>query len=530
MIGYLTPNYPLVAAFRAQLVVRPRVKHRLTTGLFKSAPNLADYFPADEILARQGDLDRPISGLASDSRRVLAGNVFFALPGHRADGNSFIDQAISRGAVAIVAEKIPSGMAARVTYIQVADVRWTLAKAAQRFNHFPDRSLEVLGVTGTNGKTTVAHLIKHLLATTTQRVGLVGTINYDLGHRVVPAYQTTPESLELYGLLAQMREAGCRQAVVEVSSHGLDQQRVGGLQFGVAVFTNFTADHLDYHRTNAAYFSAKRRFFNGENGPLPKVAVVNIDDAGGRELAAALPAAVRLISFGESATALVRAEQVQVSAHGTAFRLLWPEGSIDVASPLLGRYNVSNLVAAFAACYALGRDPAVVAVRLKNFTVVPGRLERITGGSGAQVFVDYAHTPAAMRAALSLLRALTPGRLLVVYGCGGQRDRSQRAPLTKIVQEIADQVWVTADNPRAEPLADIFADQQAGVIAAERIAFVPDRREAIRQALAAARVGDGVLIAGKGHEIYQKLADTIVPFDDRQVARELLVPTTRRLT
>lgn len=522
MIGYLTPNYPLVAAFRDQPVVRTRVKNRPTTGLFKTAPNLADYFPADEILASKGDLGRPISGLASDSRRVLAGNVFFALPGNRTDGHAFIDQAISRGAVAIVAEKIPSGTAARVTYIQVADVRWTLAKAAQRFNHFPDRSLEVLGVTGTNGKTTVAHLIKHLLATTTQRVGLVGTINYDLGNRVVPAYQTTPESLELYGLLAQMREAGCRQAVVEVSSHGLDQQRVGGLQFGVAVFTNFTADHLDYHGTNAAYFRAKGRFFNGENGPLPKVAVVNIDDAGGRELAAALPAGVRLISFGESATALVRAEQVQVTAHGTTFRLIWPEGAIEVECPLLGRYNVSNLLAAFAACYALGRDPAVIAVRLKYFSSVPGRMERISAGSAAQVYVDYAHTPAAMRASLSLLRTLTPGRLFVVYGCGGQRDRSQRAQLTKIVQEIADQVWVTADNPRAEPLSQIFADQQAGVIAAERIAFVPDRREAIRQALAAARVGDCVLIAGKGHEIYQKLADTIVPFDDRQVARELL--------
>jgi UDP-N-acetylmuramoyl-L-alanyl-D-glutamate--2,6-diaminopimelate ligase len=213
---------------------------------------------------------------------------------------------------------------------------------------------------------------------------------------------------------------------------------------------------------------------------------------------------------------------VQVTAHGTTFRLIWPEGAIEVECPLLGRYNVSNLLAAFAACYALGRDPAVIAVRLKYFSSVPGRMERISAGSAAQVYVDYAHTPAAMRASLSLLRTLTPGRLLVVYGCGGQRDRSLRAQLTKIVQEIADQVWVTADNPRAEPLSQIFADQQAGVIAAERIAFVPDRREAIRQALAAARVGDCVLIAGKGHEIYQKLADTIVPFDDRQVARELL--------
>ncbi|MFI5335973.1 MAG: UDP-N-acetylmuramoyl-L-alanyl-D-glutamate--2,6-diaminopimelate ligase [Opitutales bacterium] len=522
MIGYLVPNYPLVAAFRALPPTRTRASDRHSRKIFKMAPKLTDYFNDTEIVASKGDLERPISGLAMDSRRVMPGNLFFALPGRRADGNSFIDEAIQRGAVVIVAEKIPAATATRVTYVQVADARRTLARVAQRFFNFPDRSLELIGVTGTNGKTTVTNLVKHLLGTATQRIGLIGTVNYDLGARIVPSYRTTPESLELYGLLAQMRDAGCRQAVMEVSSHGIDQQRVLGMQFGVAVFTNLTRDHLDYHKTMEAYFEVKSRLFRGGIGTAPRVAAINLDDSWGRRLVAEAPPTLKVITFGESAEATVRAEQVQLGLRGTACRLVWPGGTVNLESPLIGRYNLSNLLAAFAACFALGRDPAVIAARLKSFTGVPGRMERIEEGQPFNVLVDYAHTDDALRNALGMLRVITPGRLFVVFGCGGQRDRTKRPLMTAAVQEFADQAWATADNPRTEALAQIFTDMRAGVTDPARITFIEDRRRAISLALDTAREGDAVLIAGKGHETYQEFADTVVPFDDRQVARELI--------
>lgn len=519
MIGYLTPNYPLVAAFRSLPKTRTRPADPVSQRIFKMAPKLSDYIRDGEFLTSKGDLDRPISGLAMDSRRVMPGNLFFALPGRRADGNSFIDEAIQRGAVAIVGEKIPSGTAARVTYIQVADARRTLALVSQRYFNFPDRSLDLIGVTGTNGKTTVTSILKHLLATPAQRVGLIGTVNYDLGARIVPSYRTTPESLDLYGMLGQMRDAGCRQAVMEVSSHGIDQHRVLGMQFGVAVFTNLTRDHLDYHASMEAYFQVKTRLFSQ---PAPRAAVVNLDDAYGRQLAAAVPATTKLITFGEAADATIRAEHVRLEFKRTLLRLVWPEGSMEIESPFIGRYNVSNLLAAFAACYALGRDLSVVAARLKSLAGVPGRMERIEEGQPYNVLVDYAHTDDALHNALGMLRAITPGRLFVVFGCGGNRDRSKRPLMTAAVQQFADFAWGTADNPRGEALGQIFSDMRAGATHGDRITFVEDRRRAISLALDAAREGDCLLIAGKGHETYQELADTVVPFDDRQVVRELI--------
>ena len=511
MIGYLAPNYPLVAAFRSLPKTRSRPADTVSQRIFKLAPKLSDYFRAGEFLTSKGDLDRPISGLAMDSRRVMPGNLFFALPGRRADGTSFVDEAIQRGAVAIVGEKIPAGTAARVTYLQVANARRTLALVSQRFFNFPDKSLDLVGVTGTSGKTTVASLIRHLLATPVQRVGLIGTVHYDLGTRIVPSYRTTPESLELYGMLAQMRDAGCRQAAMEVSAPGIDQQRVLGLQFGVAVFTNLTGDHFDY-----------QRIFGGGSGPAPRAAAINVDDPHGRQLAAAVPASVKVVTFGESPEATVRAEQVRLDARHTRLQLVWPEGRIELESPFIGRYNVSNLLAAFAACYALGRDPSVIAARLKSFGGVPGRMERIEEGQPFNVLVDYAHTADALRHALGMLRPLTPGRLFVVFGGGGNRDRARRAQMTAAVQEFAAHAWATTDNPRAEAPGQIFADLSAGVQDAARITFTADRRCAISRALDAARAGDCVLIAGKGHENYQEFADTIVPFDDRQVVRELI--------
>ncbi|HVW20549.1 MAG TPA: UDP-N-acetylmuramoyl-L-alanyl-D-glutamate--2,6-diaminopimelate ligase [Opitutaceae bacterium] len=484
---------------------------------------LSDFFEEGEILASRGDLGRAVTGIALDSRRVVPGNIFFALPGRRADGVSFVDEAVSRGAAAVVAPKLPPISPAKVTFIQVADARTALARVAQRYYRHPDRDLAVTGVTGTNGKTTVTHLLKRFL-NGEERVGLIGTINYDLGARTVPAYRTTPESLDIYGMMAQMRDAGCRQAVMEVSSHGIDQQRVLGLGFAAAVFTNLTRDHLDYHRTLEAYFEVKSRLFTGATGSPPKVAVINLDDAYGRKLAAQLreKGGPRVVTFGESPEAMVRAEQVSLHFKNTSFQLVWPEGRLPVDSPLIGRYNVSNLLAALATAWALGSDPAAVLPRLEGFPGVPGRMERIEEGQAFNVLVDYAHTDDALRNALGMLRTITPGRLLVVFGCGGNRDRAKRPLMVKAVQEFADFAFATADNPRSEPLAQIFGDMRGGVVQPERIAWVEDRRRALSLALDAAKPGDCLLVAGKGHESYQEFADTVIPFDDRQVVRELI--------
>jgi UDP-N-acetylmuramoyl-L-alanyl-D-glutamate--2,6-diaminopimelate ligase len=485
------------------------------------APKLQDYFTDDDIIAVKGGLDRPISGLTMDSRRVVPGNLFFALPGLRTDGAAFIDEAVNRGAVAVVSQRpvvLPYG---RVTFIQVPDARVMLARVAQRYYRFPDRDLDVVGVTGTNGKTTVTHLIKHFLSGQ-QPVGLIGTVNYDLGLRTVPSYKTTPESLDLYGMLAQMRDAGCRNAIMEVSSHGIDQKRVLGMHFGAVVFTNLTRDHLDYHKSLDAYFEVKSRLFVGGTGTAPRVAVVNLDDPYGRELAARIPAGVRRVTFGEHPEADVRAESLALEFRRTSFRLVWPGGTAVVESPLIGRYNVSNLLAALATCHALGRDVSVLLPRLHLFKNVAGRMERIEEGQPFNVLVDYAHTDDALRNALGMLRAVTPGRLLVVFGCGGNRDRTKRPLMTRAVQERADFAWATADNPRSEPLARIFSDMREGIVAPGKISFIDDRRHAISLALDAAQPGDCLLIAGKGHESYQEFADTIIPFDDRQVVRELI--------
>ncbi|MBC7368495.1 MAG: UDP-N-acetylmuramoyl-L-alanyl-D-glutamate--2,6-diaminopimelate ligase [Undibacterium sp.] len=527
MIGYLASNHALIAAFAPRPVRRTRGETLALNRVFKTAPKLSDYFHDGEIIALKGSLDRPISGLAIDSRRVVPGNLFFALPGLRADAAMFIDEAMSRGAVAVVTEKMPAHPPAKVTFIQVADARAALARVSQRYFKFPDRDMTVVGVTGTSGKTTVSHLIKHFLSGD-QRVGLLGTINYDLGNRTVPSFRTTPEALDIYGMMAQMRDAGCRQAVVEVSSHGIDQQRVLGLQFGAAVFTNLTRDHLDYHQTLAAYFDVKTRLFNGQTGATPKVAVVNLDDPYGVLLVTKIPAHVRTVTFGETPAAQVRAENVALDSKHTTFKLVWPAGVMQIDSPLIGRFNLSNLLAAIATVWSLGRDPVVFLAKMRAFKGVPGRMERIEEGQPFNVLVDYAHTDDALRNALAMLRPITPGRLMVVFGCGGNRDRAHRPLMVRAVQESADFAIATADNPRNETVPQIFAEMQAGVTAPEKITWIEDRRRAISLALDACKPGDCLLIAGKGHESYQEFAATVVPFDDREVARELLALKTLR--
>ena len=521
MIGYLTQDYPLIRAFGARTPTRNRRETLARNRVFKMAPKLFDFLGEDEVIAVKGERDRPISGLVMDSRRVVPGNVFFALPGLRTHGGAFVDEAVSRGAVAVITSIMPKTIPAKVTFVQVTDPRAVMASMARRYFKRPDEDMGVVGITGTNGKTTVAHLIRHFLAGE-KPVGLLGTISYDLGVRSVPSFKTTPEAIDTFGMLAQMRDAGCAHAVMEVSSHGIDQQRINGLDFAAAVFTNLTRDHLDYHDSMDEYFEVKSRLFTGELGERPGVAVINLDDTYGRKLWARLSSGQKRISFGESSDADVRADKIEFGFKSTRARIIWPEGEKVVNSPLIGRYNLSNLLAAVATVYGMGRDPAIFLERLATFIGVPGRMERVEEGQSFNVLVDYAHTDDALRNALTMLRPVTPGRLMVIFGCGGNRDRAKRPMMVKAVQEQADFAFATADNPRRENLAQIFSDMQGGTTDPRKITWIEDRRRAISLALDMAKPGDSILIAGKGHEPYQEFADTVVPFDDRLVARELI--------
>ena len=466
-----------------------------------------------------GDASVRIANPVTDSRRVAPGSLFFAIGGLRTAGEKYVGEAILRGAAAVV---VSSGaeIAKEVPTVFVPDVRKALALASREFFGRPDEALTALGVTGTNGKTTVSMLVRHLMQAGGKRWGLVGTVRYELGDRSVPSHKTTPESVDIYGMTASMVRAGCEGVSMEVSSHAVDQDRVHGLRFKAAAFTNLSRDHMDYHGDMESYFAVKSRIFTGDHAP--EFAVVNTDDAWGARLAHALAGRPGLITFGTGEYASVRAENIRLGAGGSEFDVVHRGVRSHVVTALPGNYNVSNILCALALCSAAGRDIATLAPLLKDFAGVPGRMEKVAGGLPFEMFVDYAHTDDALRNALGMLREITPGRLLVVFGCGGNRDRGKRPKMTAAVQECADFAWATADNPRSENLEIIFEDMKAGVTRPDAIRFVNDRRRAISLAIDDAKPGDCVLVAGKGHETYQEFADTTVPFDDRLVALELL--------
>lgn len=486
-----------------------------------AAQSLATLLEGIPVLSRSGSWKSAVSSVVTDSRRVVPGALFFALDGIRAQGHRFVDQAVAHGAAAVVSGQPVGGIPA-VDAAQVAAPRQVLAEVSRRFHGHPERSLRLVGVTGTNGKTTVASLLRHLLERAESRPwGLVGTVRYHLGARSVPSFKTTPESCDLAAFFAAMRDAGCAGAALEVSSHALDQERVHGFAFAVAAFTNLTRDHLDYHGDLASYLRAKARLFDGSCGPRPGAAVLNADDPASAELARAC-GPLRPATYGLSAPADVRGRILSMDLDGTRFAVEADGRQGEFRTRLPGAYNVSNLLCALACCRALGHDPLSLASAVADFPGVPGRMERVEAGQPFPVFVDYAHTDDALRHALGMLRSITPGRLLCVFGCGGNRDRGKRPEMTRVVSAAADLAWATADNPRREPLEAIFADMRPGARGPGKVEFVPDRREAIAAACAAARPGDCLLVAGKGHETTQEFAETVVPFDDREVARDVL--------
>jgi UDP-N-acetylmuramoyl-L-alanyl-D-glutamate--2,6-diaminopimelate ligase len=474
-------------------------------------------------LAAAGSLDSDVSGVVCDSRHVRQANVFVAIPGNSGDGWAFVDDAVQRGAAAIVSEHEPRSRR-DVVQVQVRDAREALSRMSASFFDNPSGKLVACGVTGTNGKTTSVYMLQAVLSACGLPCGLIGTVEYRVGERTIPAARTTPDAVTLQSLLAQIVASGCKAVAMEVSSHALDQKRSDGIAFDAAVFTNLTQDHLDYHVTMERYFQAKQRLFEalGSQGKKNAAAVINVDDEWGRRLWEMPSLAGRRIGFGLAARCDVAAESLRLAAEGSAFTACTPWGRFPVRLPLLGRFNVYNSLGVIAACGATGLPVERVVRALEGMTSVPGRMQMFGSPGGVQVFVDYAHTDDALANALSTLRELKPRRLIVVFGCGGNRDRGKRPKMGRVAELMADHAILTSDNPRKEDPAAILNEIASGFTSRDRFTMVEDRAGAIAAAIDMAGPGDIVLVAGKGHEQFQETASTTVPFDDRQVVRRLI--------
>jgi UDP-N-acetylmuramoyl-L-alanyl-D-glutamate--2,6-diaminopimelate ligase len=461
-----------------------------------------------------------ITSLAYDSRRAEPGTLFFAIHGEKADGHDFIASALGRGAVAVASERpAPIELAGR--WIQVPAIRRALSEAARAFFGRPDSQLQLIGITGTNGKTTTAFLLESVLRAAGIPAGLFGTIEYRLGEKVLPAVNTTPESLDLISYFAELVRAGAKAVVMEASSHALAQERLWGFYFSAAVFTNLTRDHLDYHKDFEHYFAAKRRLFEGLGVPPPELAVINANDSWGLKLLA-VPNP-RRTTYGLNSEAQVRVKQFTQNLSGLEATLLTPEGKFDIQSSLVGRANLANILAAVATGIGLGLPLEKIQQGIASLRAVAGRFERIDEGQPFLVVVDYAHTDDALRNVLNTARELTRDRLIVVFGCGGDRDRTKRPLMGEAAGSLADFVVLTSDNPRSEDPISIMNDALVGLQKTGKAYIAEsDRAEAIRKALTDARQGDVVVVAGKGHETYQILKDQTIPFDDREVVRRIL--------
>ncbi len=461
-----------------------------------------------------------VAGLEYDSRKTGMNFLFFAFPGARADGRRFAQQAVERGAIAVVSE-LPPPEGFQGNWIEVEHGRHALAVAARNFYGAPDERVELTGITGTNGKTTTSYLVDSILRAAGKTTALIGTIEYRLAGRVLPAVNTTPESLDLVRLLAQLESLDGTHATMEVSSHALALGRVYGLRFHTAVFTNLTRDHLDFHNSMEDYFAAKRELFLGAGGPPPAAAVLNRDDSYSARIQP--PTSTEIYWYGLGKDAAVRASHISASLNGLRFQVQHARGTLAVESALVGRINVYNILAACATGLSYGLEPSAISGGIAACSAVPGRFERVDEGQPFLVVVDYAHTDDALRNAIAVARSLEPKRVLTLFGCGGDRDRTKRPMMGQVAAELSDFVILTSDNPRSEDPLDIMNDALVGVRRKDTPHVVePDRATAIRRAIEEARAGDIVLLAGKGHETYQVLKDRTIAFDDREVAREML--------
>jgi len=480
-----------------------------------------------------GDAD--VQGVAYDSRKVRPGFVFLAMHGETSDGNRFIDTAIRQGAVATVSDSADVALPGSVAFARVAHGRKALARISSNFYARPAEKLKLTGITGTNGKTTTTFLTEHILRAASRSVAMIGTIEYHVAGRVIPAPHTTPESLELNATFDESLRAGASEVVMEVSSHALEQGRVYGLHYDVAVFTNLTRDHLDYHRTMDAYSASKQKLFESNGAAPPRSAVINADDSFGTSLlGTAKHSGIEIMSYGLSSGCDVTAQNIEYLPTGTRFRLRVRGKSVACESRLIGEINVYNVLAAAGAGFARGCAVEQIRNAIASFERVPGRFELVDCRQPFIVVVDYAHTDDALRNLIRIARQLrdkrkVPGRIITMFGCGGDRDRSKRPLMGRAAGEGSDFVVLTSDNPRSEDPQEIIADGLPGLLqTGTPHAVEPDRRKAITLAIVEARSGDIVLLAGKGHEKYQITREGTFPFDDVQIAKEVLASLSYR--
>ena len=488
-----------------------------------------------------GNLNVDIQDIAYHSGRVDRGVLFVCVKGTRADGHTFIEEALDRGARALVVEN-EQEKTYSVPVVVVPDTRAALAKLSAAFFGYPSRDIRLVGVTGTNGKTTTTYLIESMMTNQSLPCGVIGTVNYRYGDTVLPAPMTTPESYDIQKMLRHMAQAGITVVVMEVSSHALDLGRIQGCHFDVGVFTNVSQDHLDHHANLNAYRLCKEHLFTEiiPGGHKKAVAVLNVDDPTGERLSRVLD--YQTMTYSVRSRASLWTSRVEASLRGVKADIHTPRGPLRIESPLVGDFNLYNILAATGTAVALGISEEAICRAVHNLSTVPGRMERIENDRGVEIFVDYAHTPDALERALTVLRSFRGrGRLITLFGCGGDRDRTKRPLMGAVAARLSDLAIITSDNPRSEPPGDILRDVEAG-FASENVRplergdlrgtesggylTVENRREAIDLALQAARAGDIVLIAGKGHEDYQILDDRKVPFDDRHEVREALAKST----
>ena len=458
-----------------------------------------------------------------DSRQARAGSLFAAVRGAQFDAHRFVAQVMEQGALGILSElEAPAGF--KGAWIEVQGIRRAMALAAAEVHGHPSREIPLVGITGTNGKTTTTYLVAAIAEAAEQPVAMTTTVEYRIDRERWKAERTTPEATDMQRILRRAVEAGCKLAVMESSSQAIDLHRCEALQYAVAVFTNLTRDHLDYHGTMENYFAAKRRLFDGSLGGTPQMSVINVDDERGRKLAQDLEAdGARVMRYALDADAEVTASAVEHSLEGMNFLLLTPEGERAVHSPLVGRPHIYNILAAAGTGLALGYDLDVIVRAVETCAGAPGRFERVAHAGDFAVVVDYAHTDDALLNVLRTARDVTRGRVITVFGCGGDRDRSKRAPMGEAAGSLSDVVILTSDNPRTEDPVRILEDVEVGLRgAAKPYEKIADRREAIHRAVAEARTGDLVIIAGKGHEDYQLIGREVLHFDDKEVAREAL--------
>lgn len=470
-----------------------------------------------------GDGNVPVTDVTHDSRQAKQGSLFVAIRGELFDAHKFVPQVMEQGAEGVLSE-LERAADFNGTWIQVEDVRRAMALAAAEVHHHPSHELQLVGITGTNGKTTTAYLIASIPEAAGEPVAMTGTVEYRLGNERKKAGRTTPEATDMQRLLRQAVDIGCRTAVMECSSQAMDFHRCDELEYAVAVFSNLTRDHLDYHKTMANYWYAKQRLFDGRLGSRPKTSVINVDDPYGVELANRLGnEGLQVIRYAVRNDAEVTARDPEFSLAGMHFRLHSPAGEADFHSPLVGPPHVYNTLAAVASGLALGYNLDVITKALEECTGAPGRFERVSHKGNFAVVVDYAHSDDALLNVLRTARDVTRGRIITVFGCGGDRDRSKRAPMGEAAGSLSDVVILTSDNPRTEDPNQILADAEVGIQKTgkpyEKIA---DRREAIHHSISQARPDDLVLIAGKGHEDYQIIGREVFHFDDKEVAREAL--------